>query len=680
MTKQKNNIEEAPRKWTWPKVLVFILLLGFYASFLVHPIALPVGDDLPRLIKNGETVFRNPDVLTKNVYSYTEPDQPFANHHWFSGVVFYLLDQAVGFSGLIIFKVIVLLAAFALLFFAATKKADFWLVALFSIPTILILRERTFVRPEIFSYFFIALYLYLLTDLEEHPERRRIFWLIPLQLLWVNLHLFFGVGILMAAGFLFEKIRVHRDKLRGSLIVKKLAILTLALILVSLINPFGFRGALFALELNIGKDFPVTILETRSMSQFLKQSALWADISVGLFKPMVVALALSFLFAFGKKPIFYFLAGTGTAILTFGLVRAVPLFGMMFLPAISSNLDEDFGALRGWLRRKWEKMENVLRKAMIAVLVASLGYLTLFHVPGNIPKYSNWGVGLTHGSVGAARFFLDNGLKGPVFNDADIGSYLIYYLYPRERVFVDNRFGDAYSAPFFRDVYLAAFADEQKWLETEERYGINSIFIFQYDKGENIRPFLYRRTDDPTWALVYGDSYSLIYLKRNETNQDLINRFGITSENASEKLVHLLDSSESENQTAAADIFNLLRREDLAFAAFQKVVARWPGLGSVWRAMGEMALEYIDEPDPRLAAEYLENAIAAGEVTPEAYWLLGLAYSRSGESVKAEETLRKALEMDPDYQKADNLLQERKSGGRREPSSTEEWWKQQTGE
>src|SRR3990167_5292194 len=275
MTKQKNNIEEAPRKWTWPKVLVFILLLGFYASFLVHPIALPVGDDLPRLIKNGETVFRNPDVLTKNVYSYTEPDQPFANHHWFSGVVFYLLDQAVGFSGLIIFKGIVLLAAFSLLFFAATKKADFWLVALFSIPTILILRERTFVRPEIFSYFFIALYLYLLTDLEEHPERRRIFWLIPLQLLWVNLHLFFGVGILMAAGFLFEKIRrlrndPHNPQLK--LLTKRLAALLLALILVSLINPFGFRGALFALELNISKDFPIRILETRSLSEFVKQS------------------------------------------------------------------------------------------------------------------------------------------------------------------------------------------------------------------------------------------------------------------------------------------------------------------------------------------------------------------------------------------------------------------------
>src|SRR3989344_6310350 len=126
MSKQKTFFfEENETKGRYIKLTVFILLLAFYASFLVHQIALPVGDALPRLIKNGEMVFQNPDILTKNVYSYTEPDQPFANHHWLSGVVFYLLDQAVGFSGLIIFKTLVLLAYFSLLFVTARKKADF---------------------------------------------------------------------------------------------------------------------------------------------------------------------------------------------------------------------------------------------------------------------------------------------------------------------------------------------------------------------------------------------------------------------------------------------------------------------------------------------------------------------------------------------------------------------------
>jgi len=685
MAKQAVKLESKTR-WTWAQTIVFVLLLAFYASFLVHPIALPVGDDLPRLIKNGEMVFQNPDVLTKNVYSYTEPDQPFANHHWLSGVVFYLLDQVVGFSGLIIFKVIVLLAAFSLLFFAATKKADFWLVAFFSIPTILILRERTYVRPEIFSYLLIAVYLYFLLDLEKHPEHKRIYWLIPLQLLWVNLHLFFGVGILMTAGFLSEKIRIHREKLRGNPLIRKLTVLTLALILVSFINPFGFRGALFALALNIGKDFPVRILETRSLNEFLRQAPLWGDISVAIFWPMIIILFTSFLFGFGRKPIFLFLASVGTAVLGYVLLRALPLFGMIFLLATTANFDEDYGALKAWLEIKWQGGAAVLSKGMIALIIVSLGYLSLFNIPGNNRKYPYWGVGLTQGSEGAARFFLDNGLKGPVFNDADIGSYLIYYLYPQEKVFVDNRFGDAYSGDFFRNVYLPAMASEDKWLEAEQNYHFNVVFAFQYDQAENLHSFLYRRADDPAWALVYGDNYSVIYLKRNEQNRELINKFEITEANAAEKLRPLLDSTNPDLQISGADILNLLRREDLAIEVFQKVVGEHPRMGRVWKVMGEMTLLYVDEPDPALAAEYFEKAIVAGEKTAEAHGFLGLSYYRSGLLGRAEQELLLALEIDPELPDAQDLLEEvrkSKAGGQeQEPEQrrAEEWWQGQIGE
>src|SRR3990167_1948387 len=81
------------------KAVVFVLILAFYASVSLYQIKLPVADDLARHIKNGEMILRgNFDVLYKNVYSYTEPDQPFTNHHWLSGVIFYLLFELIGFD------------------------------------------------------------------------------------------------------------------------------------------------------------------------------------------------------------------------------------------------------------------------------------------------------------------------------------------------------------------------------------------------------------------------------------------------------------------------------------------------------------------------------------------------------------------------------------------------------
>ena len=85
------------------KTAVFVLLLIFFGSILSYPIDLPNADDMARHIKNGQLILQGHwDILFKNVYSFTLPDQAFVNHHWFSGVIFYLLHLMVGWDGLVI--------------------------------------------------------------------------------------------------------------------------------------------------------------------------------------------------------------------------------------------------------------------------------------------------------------------------------------------------------------------------------------------------------------------------------------------------------------------------------------------------------------------------------------------------------------------------------------------------
>ncbi len=218
------------RRHTPVQWLVFGLLLAFYGVILWHQIKLPAADDLGRHIMNGKLVLQGEfRVLDSNLYSYTEPDAFFANHHWLFGVIAYLLHATIGFGGIVIFKVLLLLFAFALLFFIALKRADFWVVAVFSIPTILILMERTSFRPEIFSYLFVVIYLYFLHAAVERPESKQLYWLVPLQILWVNIHIFFVIGVVLAAGFLAEAIIRNYREFWRSLLVKRLAVLVLFL-------------------------------------------------------------------------------------------------------------------------------------------------------------------------------------------------------------------------------------------------------------------------------------------------------------------------------------------------------------------------------------------------------------------------------------------------------------------
>ena len=613
------------------KTLVFILILAFYGFLLFYKIdflTLSIND-LGRHIQNGQMLLETREVLKSNFYSYTEPDFPFVNHHWLSGLVFYLLHETVGFGGMVIFKIAILLAAFALLFFASIKKADFWLVALFSLPTILILKERAELRPEIFSYLFAAIFLYFLIDLEKFPGRKRIFWLIPFQLLWVNLHSFFFMGILLTAGFLFEKMILNRKNLKDSQLVKKLSLLLLFLIVVSFINPSGVKGALYLL--NIFQNYGFEVSENKSL--FWAADNYWWDISIKIFTPMVFLLAFSFLFNIKRKSIFYFLASCGTVAASFLIIRTLPFFGLIFLPAISSNLNGIFLKIR----------KKVPTFIIASILLGAVFIVYKIAVPAD--TIQERGIGLTSNANSAAMFFKEQNIKGPIFNNYDIGSYIIYHLFPQEGVFVDNR-PEAYPSSFFKDIYYPMIRQEEKWQEIQEKYDFNVIFLSQQNQSDDEGFFLMRRLGDPSWALIYTDAYAVILLKKSPENQAIIEKFQITQDNVNEKTNYLQESDKLEQRAAAVNLFILLGREDLVFPVLQKITDKWPEYSQGWLMMGEIKGD----------AAFIEKAINLGEETSEAYTMLSLTYFRAGQFEKAEKALKTALKINADNQDAKNYL------------------------
>lgn len=651
---------------SWLKTLVFVLILAFYGSFLVHKINLPVADDLPRQIKIGEEVIHgNFDILYKNTFSYTEPEQTFYNHHWFSGVIFYLVHQVVGWGGLVIFKTIILLLAFSLLFFTAKKKADFWLVSALSIPTVLILIERTTLRPEVFSYLFITIFLYFLVSFEENPKSKKIFWLIPLQLLWVNMHVFFSIGIMLVGGFFLEKLVVNfksikndfRNTIKNNILIRSLGILLFSVILVSFINPRGFEGVFYSYPQN----FPVHISENTPLLDYKRSLPPWEDISVSLFIPAVFLLCFSFVVGFKRRrsfrdlPMFYFLAGVSTIFIGFVLLRGISLFALMFLPVASLNFSQSFIDAKEYLQKNSVKIYGVLRKVLIVLFIGTLLYCVLPSTKRKISEYKDYGVGLSHNSLRAIDFFKEQDLQGPIFNDADFGSYVIYNLYPKEKVFVDNRFADAYSSSFFANTYLSMMQNDEFWKKKLEEYNFNVIFFYQYDGGPYTRDFLWRRMRDPEWSLIYADNYSLIFVRNIKENKEVIKKFEINRDNVGERLDYLVKSERFDNQVAAADIFNLFGRTDLGSEMFLSITNRWPEKGHIWMTMGDWELTIGDRKSRILTMMYLERAILVGYKTAETYNLLGKVYERLGYYEKAKEALKKSLELDPHKEDARQL-------------------------
>ena len=117
------------------------------------------------------------------------------------------------------------------------------------------------------------------------------------------------------------------------------------------------------------------------------------------------------------------------------------------------------------------------------------------------------------GAEKAIEFVKNNNIKGPVFNNFDVGSFLIWKTYPEQKVFVDGR-PEAYSQEFFENIYKPMQMDQKIWEKYSKEYGINHIFFDHRDITPWARTFLARISQDKNWERVYLDEYVVIFLKK----------------------------------------------------------------------------------------------------------------------------------------------------------------------
>src|SRR3989344_5234961 len=97
------------------KVLTLVILFVFFASLLIHGLN-SINQDIGRHIKSGQIIWETKQVYKTNLFSFTEPERKFINHHWLSEVVFYGLNNTIGLKGLILLKTAIILIAIGLLF------------------------------------------------------------------------------------------------------------------------------------------------------------------------------------------------------------------------------------------------------------------------------------------------------------------------------------------------------------------------------------------------------------------------------------------------------------------------------------------------------------------------------------------------------------------------------------
>lgn len=481
---------------------VKILLLFFVFSFLFRTDD-SFDQDLGRHLKLGEIILQTKSVPLTNLFSYTYPDFPFINSHWLFEVLVYLGRQTIGLQALLILKVAAILLAVWLVLKTVPKNQYLLLpVGFIFLHT---LRERPDFRPEVLSFLFTGLTLYIL-DKFEKTKTKALFALPIIQLIWVNSHIYFILGLFLQAIYLahlgYQNLRLHPKGAK----FKLLTIIVLLSVAASLINPSGIKGFLNPLTFN--QNYGYTIVENQTM--FLLESINFRDPNFLFAKIAFAIIVLSVIVAFYRRKLSIKnlgLAGLGMTLALMN-VRSFPYLALISLPAVLENLATF--------------KQTPLLRSLTFITIPLLLYESFLYLNGDYYKYTNSStepkLQFEENGKKALDFVLENNLPQPLFNNFDIGSYITYRAYPKYRIFVDGRPGE-YPKEFFQQVYIPAQYEPQKFAGLDQKIGFKTIIFSHTDQTPWGKAFLASIVKNTEWRTVYLDHFMIILVKNDLVQQ-----------------------------------------------------------------------------------------------------------------------------------------------------------------
>lgn len=506
--------------------------------------------------------------------SSTGSPRLFVPYQWLTELVFYLAYKVgAGYALLTLVDCVLVTALLVgpLMFFRSLRAPMLPAVCLV-ILGVVAASFHFLARPEIFSYLFYLVMLGLTVRVRLGVENNQEFQKADLKLLfkpallmvfWANMHTgFMSAFITLSIFCVTSTIEAFSRPL-----VKKKAlvlpwILFLSLIAASMVNPFGPRLWAYVPELFFS---PLNRYINELSSIKLSHLTEWTFYPFFLFALVVLVVLAKVVGVWrknGKFPIgwsFSVASIIGVLIAAICCMRLIP-FVVVFL------LTEVAWLLKGHTRFSPDKTDSAVgENAVSAVAPASesssaqdavapaltdapsmnervTGMLNYGSWPGILLALSLFGVfmistrvveptipqgsGAFPAPFDAMRFLSKELPVGKVFNDAQLGDMMIWYLIAQEKpllaqdpykpeivktrpkVFIDTRF-DMYGAPLVGDYYVMRNA-KQGWQQLFERYKFDWVFL---PTKANLVKELSQSAD---WQEVYREKSAVIFVRKNQ--------------------------------------------------------------------------------------------------------------------------------------------------------------------
>ncbi len=486
----------------WVTYPVFLCVFGF-VLLIRWPIV--AGDsDLWYHLNGGRYIVQHGAIPRTSYFSFIEPPRPWVDYYWLFQVLVYEIYARSYYYGLIVLRAVAYLATTlaALRFLLEgqrTRPALAWCAFLGGCCAMILLPRNMLVRPHLFTYFFILCFLYVL---ELRP--RLSWWLLPLGLLWSNLHggsypLMLAILGAYGAEELLVRLRTNKGRTRAERLPLLPCLLTAATILAT---PHGLRL------------LPVPFTSTAGASRYIKEFEplhLWDVFSLhfsmmtptsqtvfNIFLLLSCVTAVTMVTRRTWRIRHVLLFAVGWVLLLKG-IRFMNEFALLALPLLRAN------PLLSSTR-----MTKRVPKAVYLVavgLVLLLPLRVLLSTFSEKPKYPISSMNLPTGVV---AFLNHVDVGGKVLNHPNNGGYLQWMLYPRYKIFMDMEIPFLFSD---EEMYLVqhAFMDEKTMEIFLSRYRPDFLLVpTEYEQ------FSERIQKHPNYVPVFFDDFEVLYADRRQ--------------------------------------------------------------------------------------------------------------------------------------------------------------------
>jgi len=506
-------VQSAPRRlgpvprWLIPSLsdcLFLAVLLWVFASGSGWSVLLADGDTGWH-IRTGEYILDTRSVPSHDLFSFSKAGQPWFAWEWGSDVIFGALHRAWGLKGVVVVSGLVLTLSATLLFRYMLWRGANLLAAL--VATLVAAGASTvhyLARPHIFTLLGLTAAMWMLERDRRRPSRT-VWWLVPMTVLWTNLHggvlAWLTCVALVSAGCAWGAAVAPGGTPYRFSPLRRYGLLAGACVAATLVNPYGWRLHQHVADY-MRSDWIRQAVEEFQSPRFRSESMLQFEILLFAGVAMVPVFLRQRRFGDMLLVVFWAHAALVSA-------RHVPLYATIAAPLCATEASRWWGAWSAGLDRK--SAGGVLRdclrdfstgmgRSSIWVPVA-LACMAAFpwDGPADFPdnKFPVAALRRTAPLMTPA-----GGARPRILTSDQWGDYLIYRLYPHQRVFMDGR-SDFYGPAMGQD-YLILLNGAPGWDRIVDGYRFDvALLPLEW-------PLAQLMMRHPSWQVRYQDRQAVV--------------------------------------------------------------------------------------------------------------------------------------------------------------------------